>query len=124
MTVIHDDDLPIGMKKRQGLAHDIAKQACEQVWNIAIDANQTLNLQITGNEALSYMGTILQDFAARWIVLMDNIRRADHSIVDREDMLKNLINGILVCVGATASFEEEPPLPDGIKKLKNGCDDE
>ena len=105
------------MKERQRIAHEIAKQSCEQVWNIAIDAEQKIGLQISGNEALSYMGTILQDFASRWIILMDDIRRADHSIIEREDLIKNVINGILACIGAKAKFEQDAPLPDGIKRL-------
>jgi|SRR5579859_5501207 len=117
MSLVHDDDLPAGMKKRQKLAHDIAKQACEQVWNIAIDANQTLGLQITGNEALSYMGTILQDFAARWIILMDRIRKGDEAGIPQDEFVKEIINGIIASIGCTASFEDEPPLPDGIKRL-------
>lgn len=124
MSIVHDDDLPAGMKARQKIAHDIAKQSCEQVWNIAIDAEQKIGLQISGNEALSYMGTILQDFAARWIVLMDGIRTADHGIVEKEDMIKNLINGILKCIGVSATFEEEPALPDGIKRLKKETESE
>jgi hypothetical protein len=117
MSLVHDKDLPAGMKKRQKLAHLIAKQSCEQVWNIAIDENEKIGLQITGNEALSYMGTILQDFAARWIALMDDIRKGDGRIVAREDMVKETINGILACIGARASFEEDHPLQDGIKRL-------
>jgi hypothetical protein len=117
MSIVHDDDLPAGMKERQKIAHEIAKQSCEQVWNIAIDAEQKIGLQVSGNEALSYMGTILQDFAARWIILMDDIRRADHSIVEREDLIKNVINGILASIGASATFEKEAPLPYGIKRL-------
>jgi hypothetical protein len=117
MSVVHDDDLPAGMKNRQKIAKEIAKQSCEQVWNIAIDAEQTLKLQISGNEYLSYMGTILQHFAARWIILMDDIRIADHSIVEREDLIKEVMNGILACIGASATFEEDKPLPDGIKRL-------
>ncbi len=124
MSLVHDDDLPAGMKERQKLAHHIAKQAYEQVWNIAIDENQKLMLQITGNEALSYMGTILQDFAAGWIKLMDRIRKGDDAGVTREELVKNIINGVLACIGCTASFEKEPPLPDGIKRLNLESDDE
>lgn len=124
MTIVHDDDLPAGMKKRQSRAHDIAKQACEQVWNIAIDVEHKIGLQISGNDALSYMGTILQDFAARWIILMDDIRQADHGIVEREDMIKGILNGIVGCIGAVATFEEEPSLPGGIKKLKKEAENE
>ncbi len=63
------------------------------------------------------MGTVLQDFAGRWIVLMDDIRRADHSIIDREDLVKEIINGILASIGAKASYEKEASLPNGIKRL-------
>ena len=124
MSLVHDKDLPEGMKKRQKLAHRIAKQSCEQVWNIAIDEEQKIGLQISGNEALSYMGTILQDFAGRWIMLMDDIRRADHAIVEREELVKGILNGILACIGAAATFEENPPLQDGIKRLKKDTDNE
>jgi len=124
MTLVHDKDLPEGMKERQRIAHDIAEQACEQVWNIAIDAEKKIGLQITGNEALSYMGTILQDFAGRWLILMDNIRRADHGIIDLEDMIKEIVNGIVASIGCKASFIEEPPLPDGIKRLKKESENE
>jgi hypothetical protein len=117
MSVVHDDDLPAGMKERQKIAKEIAKQSCEQIWNIAIDAEVKNSLQITGNEALSYMGTILQHFAARWIILMDDIRIADHSIIGREDFIKEVMNGILACIGASATFEEDAPLPGGIKRL-------
>lgn len=124
MSLVHDDDLPAGMKARQKLAHDIAKQACEQVWNIAIDAEQKIGLQISGNEALSYMGTILQDFSARWIVLMDGIRRADGCIVDMDEMVKNTLDGILACIGAKATYAEEPLLPEGIKRLNKETNNE
>lgn len=124
MKLVRDDDLPVGMKERQKMAHEIAKQSCEQVWNIAIDANKKIKLQITGNEALSYMGTILQDFAGRWFVLMDNIRETDDAGILREDLVKSVMNGILATIGCTASYEKEPPLPQGIKRLKKEYDDE
>lgn len=121
MSLVHDRDLPVGMKKRQKIAHAIAKQASEQVWNIAIDENEKIGLQITGNEALSYMATILQDFAARWIAYMDRIRETDDAGVLREDLVKCILNGILARIGCSASFEEEPAMPHGIKKLKKEC---
>lgn len=124
MTLVHDDDLPIGMKKRQKIAHQIAEQACEQIWNIAIDAEKKLDSQLTGNEALSYMGTILQDFAGRWIVLMDKIRLNDDAGVLREDLIMNVINGILATIGCTANYEKEAPLPDGIKRLEKESNNE
>ena len=122
MSLVHDRDLPVGMKKRQKIAHEIAKQASEQVWNIAIDANEKIGLQITGNEALSYMATILQDFSARWIAYMDRIRETDDAGVLREDLVKGILNGILASIGCSASFEAEPELPQGIKKLKKESD--
>lgn len=118
MTLVRDVDLPENMKKRQKLAHEIARQVCEQTWNIAIDQNQELGQQITGNEALSYMGTILQDFAGRWIALMDDIRERDDAGVLREDLIKGILDGILATIGCVANYDEEPPLPDGIKRLK------
>jgi hypothetical protein len=123
-TLVHDKDLPVGMKQRQKIAHQIAKQSAEQVWDIAIDAHKKIGTQITGNEALSYMSTILQDFAARWIVYMDRIRETDDAGVLREDLVKGVMNGILASIGCSASFEEEAPLPDGIKRLKKEGDNE
>lgn len=124
MVIVHDKDLPVRMKKRQELAHEIAKQACEQVWDAAIDENQKFRQQITGNEALSYMGTILQDFAGRWIFLMDHIREKDDAGILREDLIKDIFNGILATLGATVTYEEKPELPNGIKKLKKECDND
>lgn len=124
MALVKDKDLPEGMKVLQNMAHEIAKQACEQIWNIAIDAHEKIGSQITGNDALSYMGTILQDFAARWIVLMDRIRQADDAGILFEDLVKETMNGILACIGCRAEFEEQPPLPDGIKRLKKETNDE
>ncbi len=119
MSIVHTKDLPEHMKKRQEIAHQIAKQAAEQVWNIAIDENQKLGKQITGNDALSYMGTILQDFAGRWICLMDLIRERDDAGIVREDLIKEIMNGILATLGCKGVFEKEPNLPNGIKRLKN-----
>lgn len=119
MSIVKDEDLPEGMKKRQKLAHEIAKQVSEKAWNIAIDENQKISPQITGNEALSYMATILQDFCGRWITLMDRIRESDDAGVLREDLIKEILNGILASIGCSADFEEEhKPLPHGIKRLK------
>lgn len=118
MTLVHNDDLPEGMKERQNVAHDIAEQACEQTWNIAVDLIEKNGKEITGNELLSYMGTILMDFSGRWISLMDRIRQEDQAGVLREDLIKDTINGILATISCTGSFEEEPELPNGIKKLK------
>ncbi len=116
--IVADKDLPEGMKKRQALAHKIAQQACEQVWNIAVEANNKIGKSLTGNEALSYMGTILQDFAGHWISMMDIIRERDEAGVLREDMLKIIMNGILETIGCSATYEEEKELPHGIKRLK------
>lgn len=121
MSLVEDKDLPVGMKERQKIAHQIAEQACDQVWNIAANENNKIGKQISGNEALSYMGTILQDFAGRWISGMDKIRLEDDAGILREDMIKELMNGILATIGCSASYEEEPPLPNGIKKLKKEC---
>lgn len=120
MKIVNDKDLPEGMKKRQALAHAIAEQACIQIWNGAIDESQKLGEQITGNEALSYMSTILQDIAGRWIMLMDNIRERDDAGVLREDLIKTVINGILATIGCSGEFEKESPLPHGIKRLNQG----
>ena len=116
--IVKDEDLPVGMKERQNIAHQIAKQACEQVWDIASAANNKLKIPISGNDALSYMGTILQDFCGRWIFLMDRIRETDDAGILREDLVKGILNGILATIGCSANFEEEKPLPDGIKRLK------
>jgi len=124
MSLVKDDDLPVGMKARQRIAHEIAQQAASQVWNIAVDEHKKIDSQITGNEALSYLGTLLQDFCGHWICMMDRIRLEDDAGVLREDMVKNLMNGILATIGCTASFEGEPELPQGIKKLKKECSNE
>ena len=116
--IIKDEDLPVAMQDRQRLAHKIAKQACMQVWNIASDASNKISKQISGLEALSYMGTLLQDFVGRWIVMMDKIRERDDAGVLQEDMIKEVLNGILATIGATATLEEEQELPNGIKRLK------
>ncbi len=118
MTVVNSDDLPEGMKEHQRIAHQIAEQTCEQVWNIAAEANAQIGKQISGNDALSFLATILQDFAARWISLMDDIRQKDDAGILREDLLKDLMNGILSTIGCTATYEDEAPLLDGIKRLK------
>lgn len=120
MTIVKDEDLPAGMRVRQLIAHEIAKQAVEQVWNIAAIENGKLGTQITGNEALSFMGTILSDFGGRWISLMDKIREQDTEAgVLREDMIRVTLNGMLETIGCSATYSEETPLPDGIKKLRN-----
>ncbi len=117
MSLVKDSDLPERMKKRQNLAHKIAQQACEETWNYAIDACHRIDKQITGNDALSYFGTILQDFCGRWIVLMDRIRLEDDAGILREDLIKNLLNGILASIGCSADIEEEQkPLPGGINR--------
>jgi hypothetical protein len=64
------------------------------------------------------MGTILQDFVGRWIYFMDQIRERDDAAILREDLIKEILNGILAVIGGTAIFEDDPPLPGGIKKLK------
>lgn len=116
--IVEDKDLPIAMKERQRLAHQIAKQAADQVWNIAAQASNQISKQISGLEALSYAATILQDFAAHWIVQMDIIRERDEAGVLQEDMVKELLNGIIASIGGEATFEDEKPLPDGIQRLK------
>lgn len=119
MSLVHDKDLPEGMKSRQKIAHKIAEQVCSQVWNIAINESEKIGDQITGNDYLSYMGTILQDFAGRWICFMDGIRGQDDAGILREDMVKEIINGILATIVCSAYYEKEPDLPYGIKRLKN-----
>lgn len=118
MALIQTDDLPEHIKARQKIAHQIAQQVCEQMWNIAIDESEKLGRQITGNDALSYMSTIIMDFVARWIVLMDDIRERDDAGILREDLIKEILNGILTCIGCSASYEDEKPLPNGIQRLK------
>lgn len=118
MSVVEDKDLPEGMKARQELAHQIAEQACKQVWNIAATQSNNLGKQISGNDALSYLGTILQDFCARWICLMDVIREKDDAGILKEEMVKEILNGILATIGCNADYEKESPLPDGIKRLR------
>jgi hypothetical protein len=124
MSMVHDKDLPVQMKERQKIAHQIAKEACEQTWKIAALASDKISKQLSGNEALSYTGTILTDFMGRWIIQMDHIRQKDGAGIATEDMVKELLNGILSSIGCTASFEEEAPLPSGIKRLKKENDNE
>lgn len=124
MSIVKDKDLPAGMIERQKLAHHIAAKAAEQVWEIACEADKKLGKQISGLEALSYMGTILGDFAGQWLSWMDVIRERDDAGVLREDMIKKTMDGILATIGCTASYQEEPPLPDGIKRLKTESNNE
>lgn len=123
MTIVKTEDLPENMKERQELAHNIADQACSQVWNIAVEQNNKLGKSMTGNDALSYFGTILQDFAGIWISHMDVIRERDDAGVLREDLIKDVMNGILATIGCTATFEEEKELPHGIKRLSKNSRD-
>lgn len=119
MSSIKDEDLPAQMKERQKVAHKIAEEAFKQVWNAAAVAGEKVNRSISGNEALSYFGTILADFAGRWIIQLDKIAKDHTAGVTTEEVIKNTINGILATIGAKATFEEENKVhPNGIKKLK------
>lgn len=117
MTVVHEDDLPVGMQERHKIAHNIAKETFEQVWNIAVIECDKLNKQITGNDALSYLGTIVASFAARWLVEMNKIAQEDDAGITTEDMVKDTLNAIIKMLGGDATFEEEKPLPGGMKRL-------
>lgn len=119
MASVKDEDLPAQMKERQNMAHSIAEQAYEQVWNIAAQASDSMNKQISGSEALSYLGTILSDFAGRWIVGMNKIAQADTQGITKEELIKDTMNGILSTIGCEATYDDEPKdLPHGIKRLK------
>ena len=119
MKVVKHKDLPERMKKRQKVAHEIAEQVFNQVWNISAQASDEVGKQISGLDALSYFSTIVCDFAGRWICQMDKIRLADDSGILREELIKDIMNGILTTIGCSAEFEDDKPkeLPGGIKRL-------
>ncbi len=119
MTIIKNEDLPERMKKRQAMAQDIAEDAFSKVWNHATDYLEKNDKQIVGNEALTYFGTILSNFAARWIIYMDKIAKSDSAGIETEEIVKVTLNGILTMIGCKAEFEDDrKDMPDGIKRLK------
>ncbi len=119
MAIVKDEDLPVQMKLRQKMAHNIAEFSFEQIWNIAAQVSESINKQVSGNEALSYLATILSDFAARWIVHMNKIAQTDTAGITKEELIKDVLNGILACLGCEATFDDESKdLPHGIKRLK------
>lgn len=119
MNIINDGDLPVGMIIRQKVASQIAEKAFDGIWNMATQVLSDMDKQITGNEALSYFGKILAEFAARWLIEMDKIAKTDDAGVDTEELIKNTINHILSTLEIEATFEDEKKeLPHGIKRLK------
>lgn len=120
MTVIEEKDIPEHLKENQKLAHDLAEFFFENVWNEAIIAldKKTHKKQITGNDTLSYLSTIIFHFTGRWIQEMYNqIASKDDAGFSPEDLIKEVLNGIITAFGGKAEYEEKQ-LPDGIKKLK------
>lgn len=119
MSIVKNEDLPEMMRARQDCAHEIAREAFEQVWNHATQVLSHNDKQISGNDALAYFGTIICNISARWIVEMDKIAKSDEAGVLTEDLIKEFLNGTLGMLGAKAEFEEEKPLPNGIKRINN-----
>lgn len=119
MATVKNEDLPERMKKRQEIAHSVARQSVEQVWNVSLEAIMTIKTETSGNDALSYFGTIISDFAARWIYMMDKIAKIDDAGIETEELVKCVINGILASISCEAEFvDEKKELPYGIKRLK------
>jgi len=119
MSVVKHEDLPVMMKARQDCAHAIAKEAFQQVWDHALDILNRNDKQITGNDALTYFGTIICALTGRWIIEMDKIAKSDEAGVLTEDLVKDTLNGIIEMIGCKAEFEDEKPLPNGIKRINN-----
>lgn len=117
MKIVKHEDLPERMKEIQNVAHQIAEQAFEQVWDISVQACHKVSGQISGNDALSYFSTVVGDFAGRWICQMDKIAKADDAGITTEYLVKGVIDGILANIGCKAEYEKEPELPGGIKRL-------
>lgn len=123
MTIIKTEDLPERMKERHSIAHSIAEQAAAQIWQAACYSCQKIEEQATGNDALSFFGTILIGFAGRWIIMMDKIAKLDDAGIETEELVKTTINGILDVINCKAEYEDQKEeLPDGIKRIKlNEC---
>jgi len=118
MTIVRNEDLPEGMKKRQNLAHVIAKRIFIEAWNFSIDECEKMGCQITGNEALSYLTTIIAHIGGKWIVEMNKIAQIDDAGVEREELIKGVLNGILAFINCKAEWDnEKPELPNGIKRI-------
>ena len=124
MSVVKHEDLPVMMKARQDCAHAIAKEAFQQVWDHATQVLAHNDKQISGNDALAYFGTIICNISARWMCEMDKIAKNDDAGVLTEDLIKEFLNGTLAMLGAKAEFEDEKPLPDGIKRLNKNLEDD
>jgi len=119
MTIVRNKDLPEGIKKIQARAHSIANHIFTEAWNFSIDECQKMRRQITGNEALSFLSTIIGSIAAQWIVEMNKIAQKDDAGVEKEELVKGVLNGILAFINCKATWDDkEPELPNGIKKLK------
>lgn len=116
-TIIKDEDLPERMKNQQYIAHKIAEQAFDKIWDMSVEDLYKIRSQVTGNDALCYFGTIIADFSGRWIIEMNKIAQKDQAGITTEDLVKDTVNGILAKIGCVAQFEEEPQLPNGIKRL-------
>lgn len=117
MSLVTDDDLPENMKKRQQLAHRFAKHAFNETWNYATSKCFESG-EVTGNEALSFYGTLLQDFSTYWIHHMIMIANRDDAGVLKEELIKEVFNGIIKLLGGEIEYEKEKELPNGIKRLK------
>jgi len=121
MSVVEDKDLPEHMIKISKLAHMIAESYFESLWNLALKEldKKMDNRQISYNDTLSFMSTLIMHFTGRWLMEMYNkISSKDDAGLGPEDLIKEVLNGIITAFNAKVVYEDEKPLPDGIKKLK------
>lgn len=118
MGIVKNDDLPEMMKNRQKLAHALAENYFYKIWEDATQNLSTVEKSLSGNDALAYFGTIISSFTARFIFQMIKIAGKDDTGINQDEIVKETLNGILAMLGGAIEYEEENPLPDGIKKLK------
>lgn len=119
MTICNHNDLPEGMKKRQRLAHALAESEFENTWNNSCVELLKFGHEMTGNDILSYFGTLIAAFTSRWLIEMTKIADRDDAGISKDDLIKDTLNGIIAMLGGKAEFtQENNNTPGGIKRLK------
>jgi len=115
--ILKDEDLSERNLKIIRIMHIIGDQAAGQIWD---EAAKHLNkfTPMSGNEALSFLSTLVGHITARLICCMKE-QIADHDetgyvINDIQETIFNLVSEMI----STKKLKiKESPLPNGIKKL-------
>jgi hypothetical protein len=93
MKIVKRDKTPARLKDFCDLAHQIAEQSYEQVWDALCASGNTIQEEWNGDDILSAASTCIAHFIGRWIMAMSWVAENDDTGRTSQEIFNDIFKG-------------------------------